>query len=160
MSFLGAPDDGDVNSVFSAEPPAGGAGLALTAAKETAPPAAQESAPPLVDPFALQDLGSQLDNPHIAQGFARDYASLWDQRYRALATSLDSEDEAAALDAVLSLKTSSAMVGGVRLTELAKDLETAIRLRDADSAQRLLEEIAESGTQTIDELQVGYLKER
>ena len=48
-----------------------------------------------------------------------------------LATSLDSGDEAAALDAVLSLKTSSAMVGGVRLAELAGELEDAIRAHDA-----------------------------
>ena len=88
-----------------------------------------------MDPSALQDLGSQLDSPAVAKGFARDYTRMWDQRYQSLATSLDSGDETAALDAVLSLKTSSAMVGGVRLAELARELEDAIRVHDARPAR-------------------------
>ena len=71
--------------------------------------------------------------------------------------SLDSGDEAAALDAVLSLKTSSAMVGGVRLAELAGELEDAIRVGDADRARLLLREVAESGNETVDELQLSYI---
>ncbi|WP_354169361.1 Hpt domain-containing protein [Arthrobacter sp. UYEF36] len=115
--------------------------------------------PPLVDPTALQELGSQLDSPAVAKGFAREYTRMWDRRYQSLATSLDSGDDAAALDAVLSLKTSSAMVGGVRLAELAGELEDAIRVRDAGLARLLLHEVAESGNETVDELQVGYLEE-
>ena len=88
-----------------------------------------------MDPAALQELGSQLDSPAVAKGFARDYAKMWDQRYHRSPSSLDRGDEAAALDAVLSLKTSSAMVGGVRLAELAGELEDAIRGRDADLAR-------------------------
>jgi HPt (histidine-containing phosphotransfer) domain-containing protein len=112
-----------------------------------------------VDPTALQELGSQLESPAVAKGFARDYTNMWDRRYRSLASSLGSGDEAAALDAVLSLKTSSAMVGGVRLAGLARELEDAIRLRDADLARLLLQEVAESGNETVDELQFSYLKD-
>ncbi|SDP37488.1 hypothetical protein SAMN04487914_10998 [Arthrobacter sp. ok909] len=110
----------------------------------------------LVDPSALQELGSQLESPAVAKGFARDYARMWDQRYQCLAKSIDSGNESAALDAVLSLKTSSAMVGGVRLTELARELEDAIRVRDMDLARLLLREVAESGNDTVDELQLSY----
>ena len=46
------------------------------------PPAAVEVVRPLVDPSALKDLGSQLDSPAVAKGFARDYARMWDQRYQ------------------------------------------------------------------------------
>jgi HPt (histidine-containing phosphotransfer) domain-containing protein len=81
---------------------------------------------------------------------------MWDQRYQCLAKSIDSGNESAALDAVLSLKTSSAMVGGVRLTELARELEDAIRVRDMDLARLLLREVAESGNDTVDELQLSY----
>ena len=64
----------------------------------------------------------------------------------------------AALDAVLSLKTSSAMVGGVRLAELAGELEDAIRgRRHSTCARLLLREVAESGNDTVDELQSGYI---
>ena len=51
------------------------------------------------------------------------------------------------------------MVGGVRLAVLARELEDAIRLRDADLARLLLQEVAESGNETVDELQFSYLKD-
>ena len=140
---------------LSADPCPCGAGLAPAEAKDTA----SGTTPPLVDHTALQDLGSQLDSPDVAKGFARDYTNMWDRRYHSLARSLDSGDDAAALDAVLSLKTSSAMVGGVRLAELAKELEEAIRVRDADLARLLLHEVAESGNETVDELQLSYPEE-
>ena len=148
MSFQGAPDDGDPNTGFSAGSSPSGAGLAPTAAEVTTSP--------IVDPSALQELGLQLDSPAVAKGFARDYTRMWDQRYQSLAMSLDSGNEAAALDAVLSLKTSSAMVGGVRLAGLARELEDAIRVRDMDLARSLLREVAESGNETVDELQLSY----
>ncbi len=155
MSFHGAPDDGDATIGFSAEASPGGAGLARESANDTGP----DTTPPLVDPTALQELGSQLESPAVAKGFARDYTNMWDRRYQSLASSLGSGDEAAALDAVLSLKTSSAMVGGVRLAGLARELEDAIRVRDADRARLLLQEVAESGHETVDELQFSYLKD-
>lgn len=157
MSFQGAPDDGDATIGLSAEASPVGAGLVRAAAKDTAE--AKDTTVPLVDPAALQELGSQLESPAVARGFARDYANMWDRRYQSLASSLGSGDDAAALDAVLSLKTSSAMVGGVRLAGLARELEDAIRVRDADRARQLLQEVAESGSETVDELQFSYLKD-
>lgn len=148
MSFQGAPDDGDASNGSSANNSPSGAGVAATDAEDVTSP--------IVDPSALKELGSQLDSPAVAEGFARDYARMWDQRYQSLAASLDSGDETAALDAVLSLKTSSAMVGGVRLAELARELEDAIRVRDARLARLLLREVAESGNVTVDELQLRH----
>ncbi|MDR7082213.1 hypothetical protein J2X01_001501 [Arthrobacter ginsengisoli] len=152
MSFQGAPDEGDAVSGLAADASSGGAGLAPAATAD----AAKDTASPLVDPAALEELGSQLDSLAVAQGFARDYTMLWNHRYEALATSLDSGDEAAALDAVLSLKTASAMVGGIRLAELARELEDAIRGRDDELARSLLREVAASGNATVDELQLSY----
>ena len=145
MSFLSAPDDGDANTAFSPGAFPGGAA-----------PAAPEEAP-LVDPAALQDLGAQLDSPSVAKGFARDYAKMWDQRYNCLASALDRRDRAGSLEAVLSLKTSSAMVGGVQLARLAGELEDAVRGGDMERASSLLAEIAESGSETVDELQFSYI---
>ena len=157
MSFQGAPDDGDANTGSSADSSPSGAGVAATAAEDARDSnAASKVETSLVDPSALKELGSQLDSPAVAKGFARDYARMWDHRYQSLATSLDSGDETAALDAVLSLKTSSAMVGGVRLAELARELEDAIRVRDARLARLLLREVAESGNETVDELQLRH----
>lgn len=120
-------------------------------------PAGTSVAPPLVDPAALQDLGSQLESPSLAKGFARDYARMWDNRYQCLASALERRDQAGSLEAVLSLKTSSAMVGGVQLAQLAGQLEDAVRSGDMDRARALLSDIAESGTETLDELQYSYI---
>ena len=145
MSFLSAPDAGDANTTFSSVAFPCGTGLADSVAA------------PLVDPAALQDLGVQLESPSVAKGFARDYAKMWDQRYNALASALDRRDQAGSLEAVLSLKTSSTMVGGVQLARLAEELEAAVRGGDMDRASTLLGEVAESGDETVDELQYSYI---
>ena len=148
MSLLAAsPDDSAADPFHSADAPASGAGLSV-------PPAA---AAPLVDPGALQDLGEQLDSPAVAKGFARDYAQMWEQRYESLATALDRRDQAAALDAVLSLKTSSSMVGGLRLAGLAARLEELIRSDRLAEAAAGMGEVAAHGSETMDELQVSYV---
>ncbi|QDY90405.1 Hpt domain-containing protein [Arthrobacter sp. UKPF54-2] len=148
MSLLAAcPDDGKTGPVLAAEAPAGGAPLA----------APGSGAAPLVDPAALQDLGEQLNSAAVAKGFARDYAQMWDRRYEALATALDRRDQAAALDAALSLKTSSSMVGGLRLAELAADLEEAIRSGHLAEAASRLDDVAARGSETVDELQFSYI---
>lgn len=152
MSFPGSPDDGDANTPFlSAETSPSEAGLAVERATRAA-------AVPLVDPAALQDLGTELDSPSVAKGFARDYARMWDRRYRCLASALDRRNQAGSLEAVLSLKTSSAMVGGVQLAELAAELQVAIRGGDMDRARSLLARVAESGSDTVDELQCSYIR--
>ena len=145
MSFPGAPDGSDANTAFTLGPLPRGAG-----------PAVPEVAP-LVDPAALQDLGAQLESPSVAKRFARDYARMWDQRYSCLASALDRRDKAGSLEAVLSLKTSSAMVGGVQLARLAGELEAAVRGGDMDRATSLLGEVAERGSETVDELQYSYI---
>lgn len=148
MSLLAAnPDDSVAGPLLAADVPASGAGL-------TAPSSGQA---PLVDPSALQDLGEQVNSAAVAKGFARDYAQMWDQRYEALETALGQRDEAAALDAVLSLKTSSSMVGGVRLAELAAGLEELIRSGNLDDAVLRLGEVAARGSETVDELQFSYV---
>lgn len=150
MSFIGGPDDGDANTALSGEAPPGGAGLNI-------PEAGDPVAPPLVDPAALQDLGVQLESPAVAKGFARDYANMWDQRYGSLSSAVVRGDHAAALDAVLSLKTSSARVGGVRLAQLAGELESAVRDGNMDRAQSLLGAVEERGSETVDELAFSYV---
>lgn len=150
MSFPGAPDAGRAITALAGEASPGGAGLALGAAGAPAPPK-------LVDPAALQELGVQFDSPAVAKDFARDYAKMWDRRYGTLASAVDRRDQAAALDAALSLKTSSAMVGGVHLAQLAGELEAAVRDGDMDHAQSLLGALAESGGETVDELQFSYV---
>jgi len=156
------PDDGDAGIALAPTTSPGLPAPALTASSaaaafpevlpEVLPPAA-----PLVDPAALQDLGAQLENPAVAKGFARDYTRMWDQRYRSLASALERGDLAGSMDAVLSLKTSSAMVGGLRLAQLAGELENALRAGDIGRALSLLRDVAARGGETVDELQFSYV---
>lgn len=147
MSFFSAPDDGDAKPTFASGTFAGGTGTA------------DPGVAPLLDPAALQDLGAQLQSPSVAKSFARDYARMWDQRYSSLASAIDRRDQARSLEAILSLKTSSAMVGGVQLARLAGALEDAVRGGDMERANSLLGQVAESGSETVDELQYSYILE-
>lgn len=113
---------------------------------------------PLVDAAVLQDLEEQLGQPDIAWNFANDYAAMWGQRQRRLVASVGREDQAAALDAVISLKVSSAMVGGLRLAHLAERLEAAVRDGDLQDGAAQLAVIAINGRATVKELQLRYIR--
>ncbi|MET3140398.1 UNVERIFIED_ORG: HPt (histidine-containing phosphotransfer) domain-containing protein [Arthrobacter sp. UYEF2] len=110
-----------------------------------------------VEPDILAELEEELDGPELAFGFARDYASLWDLRFSRLAAAVHTEDRPAALDAVISLRIASAMVGGIRLSALAQVLEDAIRRNDFVHGQALLTIVAEHGVRTVSELQASYI---
>ncbi|MCO4263356.1 Hpt domain-containing protein [Pseudarthrobacter sp. MDT3-26] len=110
-----------------------------------------------VEPDILAELEADLDGPELALGFARDYASLWDQRFSRLAAAVHTEDRPIALDAVISLRIASAMVGGIRLSVLAQALEDAIRRGDFVQGQALLATLAEHGVRTVSELQAKYI---
>jgi HPt (histidine-containing phosphotransfer) domain-containing protein len=110
-----------------------------------------------VDAGILEDLEDQLNGSELAVRFARDYAAMWDQRYTRLAAAVQSEDRAAALDAIISLKITSAMVGGVRLARLAELLEKVIRRGDFGQGQALMERVAHNGDRTVSELQANYI---
>jgi HPt (histidine-containing phosphotransfer) domain-containing protein len=112
---------------------------------------------PLVDAAVLEELEDELAGSGLAQRFARDYAAMWDQRYSRLAAAVESQDGASALDAAISLKITSAMVGGIRLAKLAELLEVLIRRGDFGQGQVLMERVAEDGVQTVSELQATYI---
>ena len=114
---------------------------------------------PLVDATILQELEDQLDGSELALRIARDYAAMWDQRCAKLAAAIQSKDLDAALDAVISLRITSAMVGGLRLARLAEILENVIRQGNFSDGLALMEQVAEHGVQTVSELQSSYIRE-
>ncbi|NUS35348.1 MAG: Hpt domain-containing protein [Pseudarthrobacter sp.] len=114
---------------------------------------------PLIDATVLDELDDELAGSGLAQRFARDYAAMWDQRLSRLGAAVDSQDEDSALDAVISLKISSAMVGGVRLAKLAELLEALIRQGDFAQGQVLMLGVALDGARTVSELQSTYILE-
>jgi HPt (histidine-containing phosphotransfer) domain-containing protein len=112
---------------------------------------------PLLDAAVLEDLEEQLNGSELAVRFARDYAAMWDQRYARLAAAVENQDRASALDAIISLRITSAMVGGVRLARIAEILESVIRQGDFGKGQALMERVAENGDRTVSELQANYI---
>jgi hypothetical protein len=112
---------------------------------------------PLVDTAILQELEDQLDGSELALRFARDYAAMWDQRSAKLAAAIHNEDLRSSLDAVISLRITSAMVGGLRLARLAEILEVVIRQGDFSQGRAIMERVAENGVRTISELQSSYI---
>ncbi|MFC8039185.1 Hpt domain-containing protein [Paenarthrobacter sp. NPDC057355] len=92
----------------------------------------------LVDHTVLIALQAELGgDPAIIHAFVRNYIALLPWRVSRLHRALDSLDMDDAMDAVLSLKTSSHMVGAVCMEHLASELEISIRL--LPNADHLLE---------------------
>lgn len=111
----------------------------------------------MLDLTILADLEEDFDSPAVARSFAQDYIGLWKQRFDRLTFAINSDDRDAALDAGLSLKNSSAMVGAVRLSLLALKLLQIIQCGDMPSARNLLPFVAVEGAETIRAIQQDYL---
>jgi HPt (histidine-containing phosphotransfer) domain-containing protein len=82
---------------------------------------------------------------------------MWDKRYSRLALALQNQDRDSALDAIISLRITSTMVGGVRLARLAELLESVIRQGDFGQGQAMMERVADNGDRTVSELQTNYI---
>lgn len=111
---------------------------------------------PLLNLDVLENLGADL-NEGIALRFAADYAQMWEYRRTWLTTAIERKDSAVALEAVVSLKTSSVMVGGIRLAHIAGILEAVIRDGNMSRSIALLTLISNLGSATVTELRAGYI---
>lgn len=78
---------------------------------------------PVLDTDALRRLGEQLGDADILCGFIRRYVTMLDQRIERLERALSVQDHEGWMDAVLSLKTSSALAGAKGLAVLAARLQ-------------------------------------
>jgi HPt (histidine-containing phosphotransfer) domain-containing protein len=95
---------------------------------------------PLLDPAVLVRLREELDDDEgVWKVFVQNFIAHLPERTERLRQTLTTGDLKGAIDAVLSLKTSSQMVGAERLAGLAMDLEQDIRrdTRDTDPAVAL-----------------------
>jgi HPt (histidine-containing phosphotransfer) domain-containing protein len=95
---------------------------------------------PLLDPAVLVRLREELDDDEgVWKVFVQNFIAHLPERTERLRQTLTTGDLRGAIDAVLSLKTSSQMVGAERLAGLAMDLEQDIRrdTRDTDPAVAL-----------------------
>lgn len=107
---------------------------------------------PLVDPTALRLLAADVGRESAAS-FARDFMRIWPRRRAALAAALTGTDRTVALDAALSLRTSSTMVGAARLAALSEELERRVRTDGPQAAAPLLPGVTHCGELTVRALQ-------
>jgi hypothetical protein len=105
----------------------------------------------------LHRLEDELGDASIARTFANEYINIWDKRIQYLMRSVEHNDPDAAMDAVLSVRNSSYMVGASRLAQLAADFQRIIQDGDVASAQARAEYLAEVGKATMEAIQHGYL---
>lgn len=110
-----------------------------------------------MDLAVLAALELQLEDSGPARAFARDYVAAFPARYLRLRESVDHRDLSAAMDATLSLRSTSIMVGAVTLAALAAEIATAVLTTDLRAARRALPPLERCGLATIDELQARYL---
>jgi HPt (histidine-containing phosphotransfer) domain-containing protein len=101
------------------------------------------NAVPLLDRAVLQQLRDGLEDEDVCKVFVQNFIALLPDRAERVRRTLASGNVRGALDAVLSLKSSSQMVGAERLAEFATDLEHSLRVdtRYAEAA-RLLPQLA------------------
>ena len=112
---------------------------------------------PLLDLSVLHRLEDELGDPGRARTCAHEYLNVGDKRIQYLMRSVEHNDPDAAMDAVLSMRNSSFMVGASRLAQLAAELQHVIQNGDLASAHEQAEELAEIGQATIEAIQQGYL---
>lgn len=111
-----------------------------------------------VDAEVLRDLEEQLAGPAVVQRFIHDYVSLWQRRHETLADAIERQDAEAALDAAISLKVSSSMVGGTYLAHLAQKLQETIQAGNFPAGEELLSAVGICGRATVNELVAGHTK--
>ncbi|TFD72490.1 hypothetical protein [Cryobacterium sp. Hb1] len=104
---------------------------------------------PLVDPAPLQRLRSDLGGDTMAQNrFVNDFLALWHTRELRLHTALASADLDDAHIVLLSIRSSSQMIGAVRLENTAGRLHSTLHDRDLPGCQRQMPRLSEVGVDT------------
>lgn len=91
---------------------------------------------PVLDTDALHRLGEELGDADILCGFLRRYVAMLAQRIARLEHALAAQDHEDWMDAVLSLKTSSAQAGAPALAALVSGLQEDTEHRASASWER------------------------
>jgi HPt (histidine-containing phosphotransfer) domain-containing protein len=81
----------------------------------------------LLDPTVLDILGDEIGCRSDTQDFLRTYLEMLPNRLKRIASAVENQNYESALDAVLSLKVTSTMVGALRTEQRCRDLELALR---------------------------------
>ena len=115
---------------------------------------------PLVSTAVLEKLATDLDDHDgsMRRRFIGNYVGLWEHRFGRVSSAILARDAEDAMDAILSLKISSSMVGAGRLGQLAEHLESLVNGRLFDAAATLLDELRTCGMTTTSQLRSLHLQ--
>jgi hypothetical protein len=106
-----------------------------------------------IDPAALRALLVSLGgDARVHSRFVRDFVGLWGTRFRRLAIALDRADAEEAHVVLLSIRSSSVMVGAARLEAVATGVHNSLKCGDISGCRGQLSELVEAGAVTCDEL--------
>ena len=103
---------------------------------------------PVIDLRIFEQLAGELASPEAARRIVALYLELLDGRIGRLVGACVAGDESTAMDAVLSLKVSSAMVGAVAMRDLAAQVEECLLVGGCVEARGRLQCVRRGGFDT------------
>ncbi|KJC64943.1 hypothetical protein SAMN06295879_1158 [Agreia bicolorata] len=111
----------------------------------------------LLDEDALRDLLTAVGWDEGARSrFARDFVSLWDTRVQRLTNALDSRDASEAHVVLLSIRSSSRMIGAQVIEATASLILSSLDRHDLDGCARHLGRLDQVGQETCIELATRF----
>lgn len=111
---------------------------------------------PLISPPVIRQLEVDLGERGPFLAFIRSFTDMWPSRFQRLSGAVHSGDTTVTVDALLSLQTSSGMIGASRLAELCLELDNELRL-NIPTAAEILVDIHICGDATTELLRTDYL---
>jgi len=107
----------------------------------------------VLDPYVIRALGEELGDQRAAARVANRFLSLLSARTQRLQCTVTARDAANALDCVLSIKVTAAMVGGRSLHAEAERLERLVRAESWMEARIALASVQREAGPLADQLQ-------
>lgn len=111
---------------------------------------------PLLDPAVLRTMAGDFTDASVVARFAGDFAASLDHKLDRLDRRIQDGDATGAEDAALSVTTSTALVGALRLNEAALATRRLIAADDLDGAQRCMALLRACAADTLRELEGHY----
>lgn len=114
---------------------------------------------PLVNMAQLEYLEDSLGGEtSLSRAFVSNYVEMWTGRFQRLSTAILAEDLDDAIDAALSLCTSSHMVGAEQLEKGTAELLGILRTGGLQQASLALASLRQCGEQTVIQLVERYVR--
>ncbi|KQO10068.1 hypothetical protein ASF06_07575 [Agreia sp. Leaf244] len=111
----------------------------------------------LLDEDALHDLLTSVGRDEGARSrFARDFVSLWETRVRRLTNALDRRDAEETHVVLLSIRSSSRMIGAQVIEATASLMHSSLERQDFEGCARHLSRLEQVGQETCVELDVRF----